>query len=563
MESPFPLLQTELIEQKEEAEVVQVETLDHLGIVAGLVDKLKLVQRLDARLPISKRHGAIVSHGQSIKAMIINGLGFTQNPIYLSPTFFEGKDVSALIGEGIEAAHLNDDVHGRTLDAIYKYGTTSLLAEVANEIAQEFFPVTDRQNGHLDTTSLKVCGNYEFENIYPDDDNSPPLPKHGHSKDHRPDLKQLVLSLITGGPANLPMWYEGLDGNSSDKENFHDTLARIKKFRSELENSLDIFWVCDSALYSQGKLQQSGLLWLTRAPENLMLVKKLVQADKGDYVWQDLQNGYKGVLIGQNDRGLKQHWLLVHSEQAEKRESITLEKRIEKALNNANKLASQLSRQEFGCEQDALRSAKTLEKKLSYHRMRYEVKEVLKYKGRGRPKNTDKPVFSHYRLDAEFEECPDKIRPQRNKLGCFVLATNDLNNQEMDEANMLSTYKEQQGVERGFRFIKDPIFHLHSIFLKKPERIDALMMVMTMCLMVYNAGQYQVRKALETQKETISSQVGKQTSQPTLRWIFQKMSGIHRVKIPGQNSCLAGLNEEKEKIIRLFGKEVCVVYKLV
>ncbi|MFT4807469.1 MAG: transposase [Paraglaciecola sp.] len=117
------MLQAESIEQKEKTDVVQVETLDHLGIVAGLVDKLKIVQRIDARVPISKTHGAIVTHGQSIKAMIINGLGLTQNPIYLSPTFFEDKDFSVLIGEGIEAHHLNDDVHGRTLDAIYEYST--------------------------------------------------------------------------------------------------------------------------------------------------------------------------------------------------------------------------------------------------------------------------------------------------------------------------------------------------------------------------------------------------------------------------------------------------------
>ena len=89
------------------------------------------------------------------------------------------------------------------------------------------------------------------------------------------------------------------------------------------------------------------------------------------------------------------------------------------------------------------------------------------------------------------------------------------------------------------------------------------MMVMTPSLMVYNAGQYQVRKALEVQQESIRSQVGKPTKKPTLRWIFQKLSGIHRVHIPRQDSCLAGLNEEKEKIIRLFGEEVCRVYKLV
>jgi hypothetical protein len=63
-------------------------------------------------------------------------------------------------------------------------------------------------------------------------DNPPPLPKRGHSKDHRPDLKQMVLSLTVSGPANLPVWFEGLDGNSQDKTNFHNTLAQIKKFRS-------------------------------------------------------------------------------------------------------------------------------------------------------------------------------------------------------------------------------------------------------------------------------------------------------------------------------------------
>jgi transposase len=139
---------------------------------------------------ISKTHDAIVTHGQSLKAMIINGLGFTQNPIYLLPTFFEGKDVSTLMGEGIEAHYLNDDVHRRTLDAIYKYGTIALLAEMANEISQEFVPATGRQNRYLDTSSFKVCSDYCVEHLYSDDENRPPLPCHGHSKDHRPDLKQ-------------------------------------------------------------------------------------------------------------------------------------------------------------------------------------------------------------------------------------------------------------------------------------------------------------------------------------------------------------------------------------
>jgi hypothetical protein len=63
--------------------------------------------------------------------------------------------------------------------------------------------------------------------------------------------------------------------------------------------------------------------------------------------------------------------------------------------------------------------------------------------------------------------------------------------------------------------------------------------------MVYNAGQYQVKKELEVQQKNILSQVTKPTKKPILRWIFQKMSGIYRVHIPGQDSCLTGLNKEK------------------
>ena len=103
------MLQAKIIEQKEIIDVVQVVTLVYLGIVAELVDKLKLLERIYATMPISRTHDTVVTYGQSIKAMITNGIGFTQNSIYLSLTFFEGKDVYALIGERT-AQHLNDDV---------------------------------------------------------------------------------------------------------------------------------------------------------------------------------------------------------------------------------------------------------------------------------------------------------------------------------------------------------------------------------------------------------------------------------------------------------------------
>ena len=553
---------TEISEMLDKAETIQVETLGHHGIVAGFIDKLKLVERIDARLPISKEKGAILTHGQRIKAMIINGLGFTQNPIYLSPHFFEDKAVSALIGDGIEAAHLNDDAYGRSLDICYAYGTTAMIAEIASEILQEFIPPSGRQAIHLDTSSLKLVGEYALDQAYLDETDRPPLPKLGYSKDHRPDLKQLVLSLTVSGPADLPIWFEGLDGNSQDKKNFHATLAKIQAFREGLENSPEIIVVADSALYVKDQLHQAAYIWATRVPESVKLVKKLVESDPHDFAWQPLQEGYQGVWLGQADRGLHQHWLLVHSKQAEKREIITLNKRIDKAGLKVETEIRKLAKQSFSCKQDAARAADAFKIRLKYHTLSYQITAVTKHGTRGRPKKTDLPVLSHYQLQIELQQCQDKIQPHRNKLGRFVLATNDLNNPEMDGAALLTTYKAQQGVERGFRLIKDPQFHLNGIFLKKPERINALMMIMTLCLMVYNVGQYQLRETLKSQQETVLNQVGKPINNPTLRWIFQRMNGIHLIKVPGGDSYVVGLTAEKEKILRLCGKEIARLYKL-
>ena len=94
--------------------------LNHLGLVAGMYDELGIGQLIDRLIPQDQEQRT-VSIGQAVKAMILNGLGFTQRALYLTPFFFRDKPVNKLIGEGIEAANLNDDVLGRALDAIFDY----------------------------------------------------------------------------------------------------------------------------------------------------------------------------------------------------------------------------------------------------------------------------------------------------------------------------------------------------------------------------------------------------------------------------------------------------------
>ena len=120
-----------------------------------------------------------------------------------------------------------------------------------------------------------------------------------------------------------------------------------------------------------------------------------------------------------------------------------------------------------------------------------------------------------------------KVQPNKNQAGRFILATNVLDKTELTAEDMLSKYKNQQAVERGFRFFKDPYFLTDSVFLKSPQRIEALGLIMGLCLLVYTLGQRQLRQTLKRTQSTVKNQLVRPTARPTLRWIFQCFQSIH------------------------------------
>ena len=98
--------------------------------------------------------------------------------------------------------------------------------------------------------------------------------------------------------------------------------------------------------------------------------------------------------------------------------------------------------------------------------------------------------------------------------------------------------------ERGFRFLKDPQFLASSLYLKKPERIMALLMVMTVCLLVYAALEYRIRQALKTMRPRFPDQKGQPVQNPTARWVFHYFVGIHLLSVSGQWPLVLNLTEE-------------------
>ncbi|HAZ46318.1 MAG TPA: IS1634 family transposase, partial [Cyanobacteria bacterium UBA11369] len=115
---------------------IAVKNLDHLGLVAGLIDEIGIVETINQL--VGEQAGEIVSPGQAVKAMIINGLGMVSAPLYLFSKFFEGKATEHLMGEGIQPEHLNDDRLGRVLDKLYLVGTSQIFTQIALAAAQKF-----------------------------------------------------------------------------------------------------------------------------------------------------------------------------------------------------------------------------------------------------------------------------------------------------------------------------------------------------------------------------------------------------------------------------------------
>lgn len=141
----------------------------------------------------------------------------------------------------------------------------------------------------------------------------------------------------------------------------------------------------------------------------------------------------------------------------------------------------------------------------------------------------------------------------------FMLATNDLNETLMME-KMLELYKSQQSVEKGFRFLKSPDFFTSSLFLKKLERIKALLMVMTCCLMVYTALEYKIRRELKAQSVYFPNLKYKACQNLTARWVFFCFQGIDVLTIGDKQQLVLNVEERNSIIINCMGSIYKKIY---
>lgn len=541
------------------ADDIEGKVMDHHGLVAATIEELCIREKIDAILPLDKNKGSKITMGNRVIGMILNGLGFMDDRLYLFSKFLENKPVERLMGEDVKSEYFTDDALGRCLDAISEYGATKFFTAISFAIGLEQHLIGSTMR--TDTTTLIVYGDYDEE--------EEPLheevrPKHGRSKIKRPDFKQMVLHLATTGAANLPIWMEAHSGNASDKKTLIEAAQRIEDFKNQLHIPHHFLYVGDSAMYSNAVKEGGDMKWLSRVPENIKEAKNLVELPEKDIDWIDLPNGYKMQCTKSQYGDVPQRWALIYSKQAFDREIKTLEKNIAKEKEEAEKKLWHLNKEVFGCNSDAEKRIAEM-KAFKFHKASFEVKEITGYSKKGRPKKGDQPQKKGFKIDSVLDSDKEKQFIAKCRKGRFILATNQMDEKQLSDVEILSEYKKQSSTETGFQFIKDRAFELDSIFLKNPKRIESLMAVMCLCLLVYGFSEYQLRMTLKDQNKTLKSQSGIETQRPRMKWIYRLFHGVHLIKLEIKQTfqeLVINLSPELKRILGFMSKRAREIYGL-
>ena len=197
-----------------------------------------------------------------------------------------------------------------------------------------------------------------------------------------------------------------------------------------------------------------------------------------------------------------------------------------------------------------------------YKKLNIVITKQAKYDKPGRPSGNE-PIGYTYKAKVEWKKDELAVQVAIHKKSSFVLATN-MAEQDLADEDIVSCYKNQQCVERGYRFLKDPLFFANGFYLKKPSRISALIMIMTLSLLVYTIAQKKLREAMKEKNVKLPNQIGKLVTNLTMRRVFQILQGIHFVKTNESDTggFVQGLNSLQQQIIELIDGKGLAIYQL-
>jgi transposase len=507
---------------------LEVREVDHLGVVAELWDELGFDGVINAAMAVDEQ--VKVRPATALKALCLN-LVHGRDALYRVQSFFATVPTELLLGGDVTAEMLNDDALGRHLDRLFEAGGAQLFNALSLKvIGSEGLRLEEL---HGDTTSKLVFGEYAQGH---EDAISV---TYGHSKDHRPDLKQ-VMAALTTTKEGVPVLAEMLSGNQSDKTWYGTALEKVRE-RLRLPTGHRVHLVGDSALITQDNLDTAarcGIEITGRLPRTVKACSELVAEAVARDQWKELgalsetpgAAEYEGQWFESTILGHRLQGAVYRSSHPNSRADESVRRRQRRDCEEARREAKLLMKESYACEADAEQAKKHF---LSEHegqalRITGEVvhrKVVGRYARRGRPAaGATPPTSEQIGLQLAVEVDATEAERAAADESCFVLV--HLGEERLSAAEMLRAYKAQAMVETRFPFLKDTNW-ADTFFVKQPQRVEALGYVMLISLLLWSVWERRIRRALAASGEPpLKDVTGMAKKRPTAAVCAHIMKGI-------------------------------------
>ena len=545
----------------------KITKLGIVPIAQEFIEELGIVKLIDSHI---EKGESEISHGKVLNVLLLNLLD-SPKPLYQVSDWLSGYTDG--LGEfGKESQKFHDKRLGASLDALYSSNRHTILSELSGQVIAKHEISTDFV--HNDTTTVTFTGAYERDQAR----GSEISLKRGYNKDHRPDCKQIVFGLNVSGDGYVPLMAQLYSGNRSDDQTHQVNWQGLR----ELLSREDFIYLADSKLCSTENLELiagAGGLFISILPATRREVQDFYK-ELGQIVDTDSPNlpvNWEEVYRKENSRkrgediiyklkedsttkeGFRLLWVYssAKAEQDQKRREAS----IQKSQEYLEELNTKLNQYYLKTEEQI---QKAIEKGLGKTAQFFDVEilankeEVKKQIGKGRPgPNTKWKEQTIISYEISYTINPLTITKSANKDGIFPLVTNT----QLEAVEVLKNYKNQPFLEKRFNSLKS-VLQVAPVFLKLPERIEAMLFLYIIALMLIALIERKIRKNMVAQQVVALPILpqGMKTQKPTwsnIKFCFNSviMLSVLFGKEDNWQHKVKGISKHQRKVLKLLGIE--------
>lgn len=479
----------------------------------------------------------------------------------------EFMDTELVFGKDYPHSYFNDHCLGLLLDRIHEAGCTSLFGMIVSQVFANF-KIPFGRIFQVDTTShvyygdAKVCEEENYEGL---------KVTYGYSKDKRPDKKQVMSGMITN-ELGIPLYTETLDGNTADTVWIPDAMRHFRDLFGEMYS--DSIFIADSKLVSKNNFEiffekTNPFSFISRCPEKFCsrIAEKTVEEAYSLNEWKYVGpcckdeeskratkyevQGFDKIVHGNKCR-------LVVFRNLDGDEKIV--KEIKKEKEKIEEGIKKEFKKPFACEADAKKAMDEFAKKYkpSLFNVKFEIQEeTIEKRPIGRPSKSQQKleIISEFYVKLKsLEQNKEKVKKRHHSLETVVLITNVPSDTKNDK-EIFQLYKNQQVVETNFEELKKPSM-FYRIFLEKPERIEALLMLLHVSLLVRVLMRITARENLKKENEPLRIDFGRSIlKNPTAEKMLRLLSFHYIMTIDGKRMVIPknGKVDLLNKLLQLLG----------